>query len=158
MTKFYTDIKEFNTISSSSLPANVTSIYFLDSMLKEFKNVRYFRVYVSNSQNYTRKVADKIVFDYRIMHSRVDLANKCDPEFLKECANIFSNIGVYREDLFHEKPYFEIFAKDLCNKLNYYKAELDPESDEYLTVIEILIVLGSKLEKDNSTMLIIMKR
>jgi hypothetical protein len=127
-------------------------------MLNEFRNVKYFRIYVSNSQNYTRKVNDKIVFDYRIMHSQIDLANKCTPEFLAMCEDIFSKIGVYREDLFFEKPYFEIYAKDLFNKLNYYRATLDPESDENLDIAEILLILGSKLEKDNSTLLIIMKR
>jgi hypothetical protein len=157
-TKFQSDIQEFNTLPSSSLPANVTSIYFLNSMLNEFRNVKYFRIYVSNSQNYTRKVNDKIVFDYRIMHSQIDLANKCTPEFLEMCEDIFSKIGVYREDLFFEKPYFEIHAKDLFNKLNYYRSTLDPESDENFDIAEILLLLGSKLEKDNSTLLILMKR
>ena len=127
-------------------------------MLNEFRNVKYFRIYVSNSQNYTRKVNDKIVFDYRIMHSQIDLANKCTPEFLEMCEDIFSKIGVYREDLFFEKPYFEIHAKDLFNKLNYYRSTLDPESDENFDIAEILLLLGSKLEKDNSTLLILMKR
>ena len=157
-TKFYEDLREFNTLPNSSLPANATSIYFLDAMLKEFRNLKYFRVYVSNSQNFTRKVEDKIVFDYRIMHSRIDLANKCEPDFLEDCAKIFSAIGVYKEDLFHEKPFFEIYAKDLFNKLNMYKSTLDPEEDEYFIITEIMLVIGSKLEKDNSTMLIIMKR
>ena len=127
-------------------------------MLKEFRNLKYFRVYVSNSQNFTRKVEDKIVFDYRIMHSRIDLANKCEPDFLEDCAKIFSAIGVYKEDLFHEKPFFEIYAKDLFNKLNMYKSTIDPEEEEYFIITEIMLVIGSKLEKDNSTMLIIMKR
>lgn len=158
VTKFQSDLKEFSTLPNSSLPANVTSIYFLNSMLREFRNVKYFRVYVSNSNNYTRKVEDKIVFDYKIMHSQVDLANKCAPEFLERCTEIFSEIGVYREDLFFEKPYFEIYAKDLFNKLNYYRASLDPEDDSYHDVSDILLLFGSKIEKDNSTILIIMKR
>lgn len=157
-TKFQSDLKEFSTLPSSSLPANATSIYFLDSMLREFRRVKYFRIYVSNSSNYTRKVENKIVFDYKIMHSQVDLANKCTPDFLEKCEEIFSEIGVYREDLFFEKPYFEIYAKDLFNKLNYYRSSLDPESDEYYEVSDILLLFGSKIEKDNSTMLIIMKR
>ena len=158
LTKFGNDINEFDRLPNSSLPSNVTSIYFLNSMLREFKMVKYFRVYVSNSSNYTRKVNDKIVIDYKIMHSRIDLANRSTPEFLKKCADIFDEIGVYREELFFEKPYFEIYAKDLFNKLNYYRASLDPESEEYFDVQDILLLFGSKLEKDNSTMLIIMKR
>ena len=157
-TKFQSDLREFSTLPSSSLPSNVTSIYFLDSMLREFRRVKYFRIYVSNSSNYTRKVENKIVFDYKIMHSQVDLANRCTPEFLEKCTEIFSEIGVYREDLFFEKPYFEIYAKDLFNKLNYYKASLDPESEEYFNATDILLLFGSKIEKDNSTILIIMKR
>jgi hypothetical protein len=158
LTKFSDDINEFDRLPNSSLPSNVTSIYFLNSMLREFRRVKYFRIYVSNSMNYTRKVEDKIVFDYKIMHSRIDLANRSTPEFLQKCADIFSEIGVYREEIFFEKPYFEIYAKDLFNKLNYYRATIDPESEEYFDIQDILLIFGSKLEKDNSTMLIIMKR
>lgn len=158
-TKFDSDIREFSSLPNSSLPANATSIYFLNSMLREFKSLRYFRIYVSNNPNFTRKVDNKIVFDYKIMHSRVDLANKSTPEFLERCKEIFSKIGVYREELFHEKPYFEVFARDLYNKLNYHRAGLDPENDEeYHIISDIIMLFGSKIEKDNSSILIIMKR
>jgi len=157
-TKFQSDLKEFSTLPNSSLPSNATSIYFLNSMLNEFRHVKYFRIYVSNTQNYSRKVDDRIVFDYKIMHSRIDLANKSTPEFLSVCSEIFSRIGVYREDLFFEKPYFEIHAKDLFYKLNYLKATLDPEDETYQDITDILLLFGSKIEKDNSTILIIMKR
>jgi hypothetical protein len=50
-TKFQSDLKEFSTLPNSSLPSNATSIYFLNSMLNEFRHVKYFRIYVSNTQN-----------------------------------------------------------------------------------------------------------
>jgi hypothetical protein len=156
--KFGSDIREFSSIPNSSLPSNATSIYFLNSMLREFRSLRYFRIYVSNSPNYTRKVDNRIVFDYKIMHSRVDLAGKSTPEFLRRCKDLFSKIGIYREETFFEKPYLEISAKDLFNKLNYYGVGIDIEDEDHHTISDILMLLGSKIERDNSTILIIMKR
>lgn len=157
-TKFIEDLQEFDTISNSSLPANVTSIYFIDSMIREFRHLRYFRVHVSNSQNYTRKVENRIVFDFKIMHSRIDLANRCRPEFLERCEAIFSKLGIYKNETFSERPYFEITAKEFYGKLISYSSTLDPEEEDQITVMEILTIFGPKLEKDNSSLLVLMKR
>lgn len=157
-TKFLRDLKEFDTLSDTSLASNVTSIYFIDSMIRDFKSLRYFKIYVSNSQNYTRKVENRIVFDYRIMHSKIDLANKCIPEFRKQCEEIFSKLGIYRCETFFEKPYFEISAKDLFSKLIHYSSSLDQDDEEQITIMEILTIFGPKLEKDNSILLVIMQK
>lgn len=157
-TKFIDDLQEFDTIPDSSLPSNVTSIYFIDSMLREFRNLKYFRIHISNSQNYTRRVENKIVFDFKIIHSRVDLANRCKPEFLKKYERIFSKLGIYRYETFFEKPYFEISARELFSKLLTYNLNLNQEDEDHFIIVEILSILGPKLEKDNSNLLVLMKR
>jgi len=157
-TKFHNDLLEFDSTPITSLAPKVTSIYFIDSMIRSFRNLRYFRIHVSNSINPSRRIEDKIVFDYRIMHTKLDLANNCTPELFKDFQELFSNIGVYREELFHDKPFFEISAKELFYKILNYQSKFAQDDDEYLMVLDILSILGSKIEKDNSTMLIVMKR
>jgi hypothetical protein len=53
-TSFKKDIKNFGSISEKSLSNNVTSIYFIDNMIKSFESIKYFKVNVSNSEVYTK--------------------------------------------------------------------------------------------------------
>jgi hypothetical protein len=92
------------------------------------------------------------------MHSRIDLANKVLPEFLVDCERIFKHIGVYQPTIYNPKPYFEVAVRDLFVRLQNYSYQFEKEDDEYLNVVNIMAAFGHKLERDNSTALVIMKK
>lgn len=155
-TSFKKDIMGFETISEKSLSNNVTSIYFIDNMIKNFKSLKYFKINVSNSENYTRLEKNNIVFDYKVIHSRINFPSFCAPEFLEKCKQIFKLIGLYKRDVFDRSPYFETTANDLIDKLIRHMETLTDE-EEMIYVESILSVLGSKIEKDDPLLLVIVE-
>ena len=70
---------------------------------------------------------------------------------------IFSEINVYRNELFYDKPYFEIDGSVLFNKLYQYAQEFSEEEQEYSLVQNILDIFGPRIERDNAIILIIME-
>jgi hypothetical protein len=155
-TKYKKDILNFDSTAPSVLAATANSIFFIEAAMREFKNLRYFRVNVSNNENKTPEKPTP--FDYRIIHSRIDMANNCHPEFLVTAKQIFKEIGVYSPSVFNPKPYFEISVRDLFLSIEGYYLQFDPESEEYLDAMDLIMVFGPKLEKDDSTVLVIMEK
>ena len=154
-TKFKKDLDNFESTPSENLNQSVTSIYFIDSIIKAFELVKYFRINVSESEIYSRKAKDSISFEFRILHSKIDLTSICAPDFLIEARRILKKLGFISSEAFAKQPYFEASARDLVNKLRSYYQMVDPEGEEAEYVSSLLIIFGNKLEKDNSIVLVI---
>jgi len=154
---FKKDIQDFDSTPIHSLSTSVTSIYFIDSMIQNFSKLKYFKINVSNSEVYTRKSNDFISFDYRVIHSKLDLPSFCSLEFIDICKQIFSIINVYKSTTFKKDPYFEIYASDLIMKLSDHLETLDEESEELHYVNILISILGPKLEKDNPLLTVIVE-
>jgi hypothetical protein len=152
---FRKDIKQFESTPEKSLSNLVTSIYFIDSMIKSFGMLKYFKVNVSKSEVYTRKTKDVISFEFKVIHSRLHLPSFCTEEFLEKCQDIFRKVGFYKRDKFDKSPYFETTAVEFIDKLIQYTHNVNEEEAVY--VDNILSILGSKIEKDNPVLLIIVE-
>jgi hypothetical protein len=155
-TTFKKDLKDFDSTPYDSLNSTVTSIFFIDSMIQSFDQLRYFRINVSDSPVYTRKKDDVISFDYKIIHSKIDLTEICSIEYLSFCKDLFKKLGFLNENPFNPVPYIEIPAKDLLGKIRNYLMSIDQESEEAEYILSLQLIFGTKLEKDNSTVLIIL--
>jgi len=159
-TRFVKDLNDFDSTPTDSLNLSVTSIFFIDSMMKGFSSLKYFKINVSDSSVYTRKSKDRIIFDYRIIHSKINLPRICTPEFLEECKRILIFIGAYKPSIFDKKPYLEISAKDLMYRIRNYEMEINPEEDpeEMTKVINFKSIFGTKLENDDSLILLVIEK
>jgi hypothetical protein len=155
VTKFKKDLSEFESTPYDHLKDTVTSIYFIDNMLRSFDAIKYFRINVSDSQVYSRKGKDSISFDYKIIHSRVDLPSICTPEYLQNVKRILTRVGFISKDSFEKSPYFESSAREIISRLRSYSNDLEPESEEHQYVTNLIFIFGNKLEKDNSIVLVI---
>jgi|NOAtaT_7_FD_contig_31_1443303_length_2364_multi_4_in_0_out_0_3 hypothetical protein len=153
---FGKDLKEFEGTSQKALVQNVTSVYFIDNMIKSFEHLKYFKVNVSDSQVYSRLQKDTITFDYKVIHSRINFPSFCTEEFLQKCKEIFSKIGLYKTGVFERSPYFETTAIDLIDRLVRYSQEIT-DGEEMVYVDNILMLLGTKIEKDNPIVLVIVE-
>jgi hypothetical protein len=154
-TKFKKDLSDFDSTPFDSLTQTATSIFFIDNMISSFSKMKYFRINISDSPIYTRKKNDSINFDYRIMHTKIDLPTICAPEFLEESKRILTKIGFVSKDPFDKKPYFETSAREVVSRLRGYASTLDPEGEEHQYVTNLQFIFGNKLEKDNSIVLVI---
>lgn len=154
-TRYYDDIQNFDSTSPADFEKSANSIFFLESALREFTKLRYFRVKVSANEKSAKKDSK---FEFKIMHSRVDLANSVTPEFLEKCKRIFQEIGIYKPLKFEPKPYFEIQTKELLILLQNHMLNIDPTEENHILISDIMSIFGHKLEKDNSTVLIIIEK
>jgi hypothetical protein len=156
--KFAKDLDMFRNSNDKTIFKNATSIYFLDTLLEKFHSLKYFKINVSKSENFSRENDHLITFDYRIAHSRIDLSSEFDSTdlFLMEC--IFRDIKIFEYDPIHPKNYIDIHAHDLIDRISIYSANLNEESEEFNIIHRIMMIIGTKLEKDNSALLLIVKK
>ena len=158
-TTFRKDISNFASTSSNEINSSVTSVYFIDNILRTFPNLKYIKVNISDSQIYSRKVEDKIIFDYKIIHSKIDLANILTDADLFATKELLKDIGIYKVEPFERKPYFEIYARDLTFMLNNYANSFEDENAEEVMLVDGLVsLIGPKLENDNPILLIVIER
>lgn len=157
--KFLKDLNNFDSTPENSLNISVTSIFFIDSMIKGFSALKYFKINVSDSEVYTRKSKDMITFDYRVIHSRVNLPKICTPEFLDVCKRILIYTGIYKPTIFDKKPYIETSAKNLMFAIREYEAQIDSEEniEELNNIINFKSIFGTKLENDDSLILLVVE-
>lgn len=151
--KYRKDITNFESTPPSDFFKNANSIFYIEAAMREFRKLRYFRVHISENEK-----NEKTEFSYRIMHSRMDLANSLTPEFHQTCKQIFKEIGIHDSTLLRPKTYFEIQARDLLYRLQTYLMQFDKESEEFISVLEVMALFSNKLEKDNSTVLVIIEK
>ena len=157
-TKFRKDISDFAATSQSEVSPSVTSIYFIDSIIQTFRNLKYIKVNISDSQVYSRKVDNKVNFAYRIVHSRVDLPAVLTDRDFSDIRQLLIDARVYKPEIFNKKPYIEIYAKDLMQVLDAYSLNFSKESEETQLIAGLYAILGQKIEIDNPILLIIVEK
>jgi hypothetical protein len=149
------EIDKLDSTPRSALLNTTNSIFFIESVLRGFKRLRYFRIHISDDEELAKT---KTAIDYKIMHSRVDFANSLLPEYYEKFKYVFKEIGIYNPDHINLKPYLEISVRELFSKLQNYSANFEEDDEEYQIILDIMDVFGPKLEQDNSTILIIMQK
>lgn len=155
---FRKDLADFASTSASEVSPSVTSIFFINNLLVTFPNVKYLKVNVSDSPVYSRKVENKVHFDYRIIHSKVDFGSILTEEDLSDVKSLFISAGIYKVEPFNTKPYFEIHAKDLLTIISSYGLNLEDGDEDHQLIGGIKALLGPKIEQDNPTLLIIIDK
>lgn len=156
--KFEKDIIELNSTSSESLANNVTSIYFIESMLNAFDKIRYFKICVSDAQNFSRKVNDTINFDFKVIHAKIDFTTFCTDESLEIFTSLFKKVGLYKTEKYEKCPYFEAEFSDIVTLMINYQNGLAEEDPDILYVEDLFTIFGSKVEKDNPVVLVVVER
>jgi hypothetical protein len=154
--KYRKEILNFDTTPTSSIVENANSIFYIENMMREFRHLKYFKINISESHNPSKN--ENVKFEYKIKHSKIDIANRVESGFYSTCKRIFKNIGIYNPTYYNPTPYIEISVFDLFQKLYKYSSNLDREDEEYFNVRNIFDMFGEKLEKDDATILIIMEK
>lgn len=155
--KFEKDIIEFVSTPEESLSKSVTSIYFIDSMLQTFDKMKYFKINVSDSPVYSRKLNDVINFDFRVIHSKIDFTSFCTPDSLGIFCRLFKEVGLFKTDPYDKCPYFESMYSEIHMRLANHQATLTEEDEDFHYINDLFIIFGAKLEKDNPTLLVVIE-
>jgi hypothetical protein len=138
-TKFSEDIEYQLGLPQDKLVKNITSTYFLHSVVNTFSNLRFVKFNVSNDKDYTRKTAEnQISFDYKILHARINL-----PELVSTKKELKMFQKMFKEIKFWSPNYREGMGEEFIKTY----AE---------TITKLMQYIDLKLESDNATLHIIL--
>lgn len=153
------EINKFKSIGSEFLHKDANSIYFISMMLKEMSRLKWIKLTLDKSKNYSRMVDDKetgkrITFSFKVLHVTFRLFEMFDEEELKNLNSILKKLNI----LFDNKPYHRHKLVNVLNKLDRWVEEQALNTASAHIVEPILIFLDSiedKLEGDNPEVLIV---
>lgn len=157
--KFRPHLEEIRNMPGEQLPSRVTSVFFLDQILTEYQKLKYLHVQVLDDEQYSRSIKDDVNFDYRIVYSKVDLSFALEPSFFREVRGAFKDIGLYDHTLpeYDRPAYFEVYTSDMISRLEQYRQGEPQEGNRWNLVEGIMSFFGTKLQADDSRLLIVME-
>lgn len=160
-TRFAEEIIDINSkIGDETLFRHVNSLFFLNNMVNNFKNLKYFRIKISNDRNYSRyKKSDNIInFEYRVKYARVDLTQSLNKSELNKVKELLRVSGILSKSKIHRESYLSISVSELFDKFGL-KENGEPYFTEYFdeTITMLLTILTEKLELDNTNILLIIE-
>ena len=152
--RFKDDILYQNALSEVDLVKNITTPFFLHSVVTTFSNLKFIKFSVSNSRNYTRRSGNTVTFDYKILHAKVDLpALVKNKKELNDIQKLLSYVKFWKYDPFNPKTFIECQSRDLISQINYYEGTSTEFVTEFGETINLLLsYIDMKLEGDNSSL------
>jgi hypothetical protein len=153
--KFSKEVQRIKNISIDELDRSATSIYFLDSIFKDFINLKAININISYDKNYTRvysfKDAQKIYFSYSIEYGILDIPRFLNLEQIKYLPEFYKKTGIFEIN----EEYKVMKTSDLLDLLTEWEANNPDELEEYFFIVDIVYdLIRDKLEKDETTLLI----
>ena len=147
---FQDDLDHQNSLNETKLVEDITSAYFLDSVMLTFKNLKYIKFNVSPSKNYTRRVGDTVSFDYKILHAKIDLPSLISISELESIQNLLIDIKFWTYNIFSPQTFIEISSRDLIYQINYHEGRSNFMETHNLAIELLLNLIDSKLESDDT--------
>jgi hypothetical protein len=148
---FQDDLDHQNSLNDIKLVDDITSAYFLDSVMLTFKNLKYIKFNVSTSKNYTRRVGDTVSFDYKILHAKIDLPSLVSLDELESIQNLLIDIKFWTNDVFKPDTFIEISSRDLIYQINYHEGSENFMENHNMAIELLLNLIDSKLETDDAS-------
>lgn len=153
--RYKKDVENFQSSSISDFEKSANCVFFIESALRQFYNLRFFRINVSDNEKSANREGK---FEYKIVHTKINIAESSTDEFLLECKRIFTKLGFYNSTIFNPKPYFECKIQDLISSILEYASNFDEEDEEHLICLDIISAFGQKVRQDNPVTIIIMEK
>lgn len=157
--KFSIQLAELNSMSQNELFDNSSSIYHINQMISHFSKLRYFKVKISNTRNYTRLAENKktINFEYTVGYAKLNLVEAVDTEYLEIIKNLLRKSNFIPKSKIFKTPYVTLSVDQLFSIFgdNDQIGMFEENFDE--TMIPILEVIDEKLERDNTKILLMLE-
>ena len=158
-----TDLTKNPTSYELRRGAGATSVFFINELLTNLKNLKFVKVSVSKDKAYSRLVkADKdsehdlIQFDFKVIHSVIDFTKYICGEQFNILNDFLLKTDIIKKEAFRNGPPFtQIKSLALMDKISVFE-EKYVSKPEYQFIIDLLLSLvDPKIEEDNCDILII---
>ena len=149
--------------TSYELKRGATSIFFINELLTNLKNLKFVKVSVSKEKEYSRLIkADKesghdlIQFDFKVIHSVIDFTKYICGEQFDILNDFLLKSNMVNKEFFREgPPFIQIKSLELMDRLAVFE-DTHISKEKYQFILDIFFTLvDAKIEEDNSDILII---
>lgn len=154
---FIDHLVEINGTPLPDFHNNITSVWFLNSILSQNKKLRYLKFSISEKENYTRKADETILFDYKVLQTFIDIHDIGlgfeDEERLR---TLFYESGLAEPNT--KIPYITTNAENILHHLDHYIQDDENLIQEYdIPIKAFLSFLDQKVENDNPKLTVILE-
>ena len=164
VTRFPDQIKSLTPNPTSyELKRGATSIFFINDLLTNLKNLKFVKISVSNEKEYTRRVQvdsdtknDLIAFDFKVIHSVIDFTKYIKNDTFNILNDFLLKSNIITDEIFRSgPPFIQIKSIELMDKISVFE-DTYSSNGEYQFILDIFFTLvDAKIEEDNCDILII---
>lgn len=154
------ELNKFKSIGSEFLHRDANSIYFLNTMLNTMGRLKWVKLTLDKSKNYSRMVSQspnsgaQITFSFKVLHVTYRLFEMYDEDEIKIVNKIFKGLNILEEN----KPYQRHKLATVLRKLDAYieQSAMENVDAEYVEpILMFLDTIEDKLEGDNPEVLLV---
>lgn len=152
--KYTRDLNKFKSIGSEFIHKEANSIFFINKILTQMSRVKWVKLTLNKSKNYSRMVNDgetkNISFSYKVLHATIRLYEIFLPEELAILNKILLELELLIPGIPYKRNNLDEMVMKLENRLN---TTMD---DEEIHVAGLLLdMLDPKIESDNPQILLV---
>ena len=154
-THYTKDVNRIKSLGTDVMHKEVNSIYFLYRMLTDMVQLQYIKFNFNTDKGYNRLISvdgKKVLqFGFKIITATLRLSDLYDDEEILLANKALYKMGILSED----SHYTRIFAGELADRIDSFLEENEEDDYEAGIVADILDVIESKLEPENTLILLI---
>jgi hypothetical protein len=156
------ELNKFKSIGSEFLHKDANSIYFLNLLLSQMQQLKWVKLTLDKSKNYSRLINDggqspRINFSYKILHITLRLFDLFQEDELEDINKILTGLKLLRNGKPYERHRLDHFVSMLDRWMN--NADLNPHDhtpDEQVELVAMILdIIEAKLEGDNPEVLLV---
>lgn len=154
---FSSDINRINATGSDQFHKEATSIYFLNKIISDFRNLEYMKITINTNKVYSRlseiEGQKTLRFNFKIIAGTIKLYDIFqDEEDLKQINSILISLDIMKENV----PYARHNVSTIFTALDVYCAAREGGDNTQIdTALDLLDCLEAKVQDDNPKILLI---
>jgi hypothetical protein len=150
------ELNKFKAIGSEFLHKEANSIYFMNRFLYQMPKMKWIKLTLDKSKNYSRVIGNEsqtsksINFSYKVLHATVRLYDIFSEEELLALNKILLELGLLEPHI----PYMRHSLNEIVDKLDNWLNSAD--ADNEIDVVAILLdMIDPKMQGDNPEILLV---
>lgn len=154
---FKRELMKIRAISFELIHRDANSLYFIDKILKDFEKLKWIKLTLSKTRNFSRAVKvsnttdQQIKYSFKIVKATLRLNELFDIQQIESINPVLKRLNV----LENEKPYNLIKAGSLLNALDIALNTYELNDDQAEILATMLDALSFKIENDNPDILLV---
>ncbi len=150
------ELNKFKAIGSEFLHKEANSIYFMNRFLYQMPKMKWIKLTLDKSKNYSRVIGNEsqtsksINFSYKVLHATVRLYDIFSEEELLALNKILLELDLLEPHI----PYMRHSLNEIVDKLDNWLNSADTDSE--IDVVAILLdMIDPKMQGDNPEILLV---